>query len=319
MGWHDVFEEARRWNGALHITDGRSHGVSVKALDGRARRERWPRPHRGVVLAPGVVPDRLTAVSAGIKAVGAPVFAGRRTAAWLHGVMDRAVGPVELVVPETRRSPRLRGVRVWRSRTLRAHHLTEVRALPATTVARTILDLAAVLPQQMLRNVTVDAMQRRRMTFDELHALSGELRRPPGGVKVKRILRELAHERPESALELRTRSLLRNRGFAPHPRPFPFRCPDGVVIHLDIAIPSAWFAIECDGYGSHSSRKAFRTDRVRWSQAQRGGWRLTWVDRDRLDNDPGSIVAEVSEALAGADPGRPPPEEADCRCPQCPG
>lgn len=191
--------------------------------------------------------------------------------------------------------------------------------MPATTVARTIFDLAAVLPHEMLRNVTIDAMQRRRMTFDELHALSGDLKRPPGGVKVRRILRELADERPESALDHRTRSLLRGHGLTPHPRPFPFRCPDGVVIHLDIAIPWAWFAIECDGYGFHSGRRAFRTDRVRWSQAQRGGWRLTWVDSDRLENDPGSIIADVSEALAEADPDRPPPPEAECRCPQCAG
>lgn len=319
MGWREVFEEARRSNGVLHVTDGEPHGISRRTLERRARRDGWRTPHPGygVVLAPGCVPDRLTLVTAAVKAVGEPVFAGRRTAAWLHAVMDRAAGPVELVVPNERRSPRLRGVRVWRSRTLRDHHLTSVGALPATTVPRTMFDLAAVLPEEMLRDVTIDALQRRRMSLEELHALSADLIRPPGVGKVRRILRGLAHERPESALDRRTRALLRPYGFGLHPRPFPFRCPDGVVIHLDIAIPWAWFAIECDGFAFHNNREAFRRDRVRWSQAQRGGWRITWVDRNRLKDDPGSIIEEVREVLAEADPDRPPPPELACTCHRC--
>lgn len=124
-------------------------------------------------------------------------------------------------------------------------------------------------------------------------------------------------ERPESALDRATRQLLRPYASDLYPRPFPFRCPDGVVIHLDIAIRWAWFALECDGFAYHSSRDAFRRDRLRWSQAQRGGWRISWVDRDRLDNDPDSIVDEVQEVLAAADPDRPPPEQAECRCSTC--
>lgn len=200
---------------------------------------------------------------------------------------------------------------------MRDHHHIRLGGLPVTTMARTVFDLAAVLPTAMLRDVTLDALQRELVTVSELQALTGELIRPPGIGKVRLILRELERERPESALDNGTRHLLRPYGSGLHPRPFPFRCPDGVIIHLDIAIPWAWFAIECDGFAFHSDREAFRTDRLRWSQAQRGGWRITWVDHHRLHNDPDSIIEEVQEVLAAADPDRPPPQEADCRCASC--
>jgi hypothetical protein len=33
------------------------------------------------------------------------------------------------------------------------------------------------------------------------------------------------------------RAVLDAAGFTPYPTPFPFRCPDGVVVHLEIAFP----------------------------------------------------------------------------------
>lgn len=323
MSWDEVFAFSREHQyGALGVHDGVPFGVSPAAVRAKAEREGWPWPHRGAVLLPGADPTAFrTRVSAALRSIGAPVWAGRRTAAYLHGMVDRPPSQLELVIPHDRRAAHRLDPKPWRSRNIYPFMVTEVDGLSVTTQARTIVDAAGILGVTPLHDLAIDAVRLRPPLFGEIRELVDWLRdrghRVHRGHRLDVVLARLDRERPESALELRTRSLLRNRGFAPHPRPFPFRCPDGVVIHLDIAIPWAWFAIECDGYGFHSSRKAFRTDRVRWSQAQRGGWRLTWVDRDRLDNDPGSIIAEVSEALAGADPARPPPPELDCSCRHC--
>ena len=323
MAWDEVFAFAQReQHGALGIRDGEPFGVSAAALRTKADREGWPRPCRGAVLLPGADPDAVrTRVAAALRSIGGEVWAGRRTAAYLHGMTDRAPRQLELVVPHGRRATHRWDPRPWRSRTVYPFMVTEVDGLALTTPARTIIDCAAVLGVGPLQDLAIDAARQRPDLLREVRELADWLRerghRVPQGRRLDRILARLDHERPESGLELRTRRLLRPHGFPLQPRPFPFRCPDGVVIHLDVAIPWAWFALECDGFAFHNSREAFGIDRLRWSQAQRGGWRISWVDHRRLQDDPDSIIEEVREVLATADPDRPPPPEAECACPLC--
>ncbi len=322
MSWDEVFAFARERFGALGIHDGERFGVSADALRSRAEREGWPRPYRKAVLLPGADPTEFrTRVSAALRSIGGEVWAGRRTAAYLLGMIDRPPPRLELVVPHGRRATHRLDPKPWRTRNIYPFMVTEVDGLRATTAARTIMDAAAVLGVTPLQDLVIDGMRARPTLVKETRELVDWMRDRGHRVEYVRrleiVLTRLERERPESALDRRTRQLLTPHGFDLHPRPFPFRCPDGVVIHLDIAIPWAWCAIECDGYGSHSGRRAFRTDRVRWSQAQRGGWRVTWVDTARLENDPDSIIEEVQEVLAEADPDRPPPQQAECRCPIC--
>lgn len=307
--WAAVFDLARRQFGALHVEDVRSLGISRSTLAARANRERWRRPYRAVFVVPGSPDSYELKVSAALLALGQPCWASHRTAGWLLGVLDPPPARVELVVPQFRRLAAPTGVVLHRSRTLPSHHVTVARGLPTTNVARTIVDLAGIMDGEDLRQAVIDGLQRKRVSLDQIQQVRREIARVRRGNTLARVLDELDEERCDSRLEWRVRRLLRRAGLRPHPEPFAFRCPDGVVIHLDIAFPEHWVAIECDGYGFHSSRTAFATDRVRWGQALQGGWRLMWVDWSRLA-DPDGIVREVRANIRSADPALPPAQSA---------
>jgi len=69
-GWAGVNSRGGQQYGALHVRDGRPHGISEDAVLARAKREGWRRPHLGVVLLPGAADCYVQRVSAAIQAVG---------------------------------------------------------------------------------------------------------------------------------------------------------------------------------------------------------------------------------------------------------
>lgn len=82
-----------------------------------------------------------------VLASGPVAAASHRSAAALLAIpgFDRA-GPVEVITPRLRRH-RDSNHRVHRWRALPDHHLTVVEGIATTRVARTLVDLAGVLPQ----------------------------------------------------------------------------------------------------------------------------------------------------------------------------
>ena len=103
------------------------------------------------------------------------------------------------------------------------HHVTEVRGVPVTTIARTIFDLAAIgTPMGRLANVINLVANRSPGTLVALHRTLDELaeRGRPG----IRVMRTLLAERPpgtllpQSGLERRFETILRNAGGAPMER-----------------------------------------------------------------------------------------------------
>lgn len=90
-----------------------------------------------------------------------------------------------------------------------------------------------------------------------------------------------------------------------HPRPFPFRCDDGVVVALDLALPKHWVYLEVDGLEAHTGRRTFEADRRKWTQVVRH-WRPVWVTSDRWRTDRGGVLRDLDEAIALADTMRAP-------------
>ena len=76
----------------------------------------------------------------------------------------------------------------------------------------------------------------------------------------------------------------------------------GTPYRLDYAWPDRLLAVEVDGYGPHSSREAFQSDRARQNALVLAGWtvlRFTWADvRDR----PAAVAAVLRRALGASRP-----------------
>lgn len=248
----------------------------------------------------GVPPTFLNGAMAAVLSSKGPVLVSHRSAAHLLG-FERVGEPatIEITVPRHRRPRRQPGIRVHESS---AFHLAEpaVRnGIPATGVARTILDCAPSLekPIQFLD----DALRRKIVNWDELwrcylgHNVAGRNVAP-----YRRILLERdGNTPPGGEFARRMAEMLTGVGL---PMPvFEHRVVvDGHEYYLDLAWPDRMVAVECNDAGSHDTPKAFRRDPMKRNRCQRAGWwylEFTWWD---MVGGAGEVYGQVAAALSRA-------------------
>jgi hypothetical protein len=304
--------------GAVSVLDGRRFGISPGRLRSLARSHGWEQPYRGVVLLPGSRDTFWRRHAAALLAVGGTDWSARQVAmagwaaAYANGLIDRPKPLLELTKPHRLRAPQPAGIATFRSRHLRAEDIGEVERLPCTTAARTIRDLAWRLDVDALRDLAIDGIQRGLLDVAGLVEQSGTLgsRNLPARRRFDRLLAQLGERRVDSTFEWEVRQALEEeRGLQPWPEPFPWRCRDGVLVHLDIAFPWAWLAIECDGRAKYRLGADFSLDRVRWSAISRD-WQIVWLDWRRWRRDRSAVLDDIAERLRSADRARAPAEPA---------
>jgi very-short-patch-repair endonuclease len=279
--------------------------VGTEALaDGRvsrhALRSRYRPVYRNVYVPIG---HELTAASRGVAAW---LWSGRQSAvtglsaAALHGVrwIDPAL-PAELY---RRNGKPVDGVVIHRDE-LRDDELCVVQGIPATTPARTALDLGRRegLASALIR---IDALANRtNVEPAEVERLAQRHPGVRGLVQLRQIL-SLMDSGAESPQETRTRLLLVRSGL---PKPetqirilnrfeYPFA-------RLDMGYRELKVAVEFDG-AQHWTDPAQRTaDIDRYAELGALGWRIVRVSSDLLRYRPEVIVVRVCTALrqAGAE------------------
>ena len=122
----------------------REAGFTEAAIRWRLRSGEWRRLHRGAYATFTGEPSREAKLWAAILRVGPGAVLSHETAAEVHGIIDKPVGPIHVSVPAERRPGRekIRGVVVHRVRCLVPQWQPPWR-LPRTTVEDTVLDLVA--------------------------------------------------------------------------------------------------------------------------------------------------------------------------------
>lgn len=296
--WSEVYALGGRQYGAVSMAQAQALGIARTTLLRRAATEGWERPHPAVLLLPGSASGALRAHSAACLAVGGPVALARSSAAFLHGATSAAPDIVQLVVPHGRRAPLLGGVDVLRSRTIDWTQVVEVRGFAVTSMARTVLDLAAVLDPDALRALVIKARQRRKVRLEDVATLLDRLGTVSGAARLRLILQQLDTELVDSVLERLVRQLLRRSGLQPHPHPYTLVLADGRTVHLDIAFPEYRVWIEVDGFTGHAEPADLDLSDRRQNAICALGWipvRVTWL---RYQNDKPGIVADVQHQIA---------------------
>jgi hypothetical protein len=139
---------------------------------------------------------------------------------------------------------------------------TEIEGIPTTSIARTKLDLAAMLPTSRL--VRVLERSEDRGIFDL------------GAIDVER----------------RFRRLIKKAGL-----PAPVMNLNVLGYELDAYWEAERFAVELDVYETHDSRAAFERDRLRQEDLKLKGVEMIRVTGPRLDREPKAIVARVAAHL----------------------
>lgn len=197
--------------------------------------------------------------------------------------------------------------RVHTSTNLPDEDLVVVRGIPAASVARSLLGLAALptaeVDDDLFARVLEDAV-RRRMASDRWLWWLLEQRRCRGRDGVARFEAALAVRADlgptESWLERELLDVLRRAGL---PRPVvqrTVRRRGAFVARVDAAYPEEHIVLEALGYAAHASREALSADAARASRLTLLGHDVHQFTYDQIVSDPGWVVRVVRAALARA-------------------
>jgi hypothetical protein len=230
-------------------------------------------------------------------AAGPDALASHLTAALLWAMPSTEREPmIEITTPRPRLA-RLRGCRVHRSLHLSEADRAIVHGVPATSVARTLVDLTATCGLGWIARAMDDAVRRNRTSVPQIRECAERLGGAPG--RRPSVVRLLVAERlgtatlTESGLERLVLGVVLEAGVPPPVPQHPVNV-DGHRYRLDFAWPEQRVAVEVDGFGPHSTRAAFHDDRRRDLALQRAGWRVLHVTAETPAQE---IVAATLAAL----------------------
>jgi very-short-patch-repair endonuclease len=275
-------------------------GLSAGGIDHWVRNERLVVVRRGVYALGHAELRRQGHVLAAVLAVGDDAVLSHRSAARQWGLRPWSGTFVEISVPSRRGIKVKRDLRVHNATDLHPWEITEDDGIPLTTPARTLLDLAAVVPPHQLRRAVERAEQLE--IYDHvavLRVLAAHPRRP-GSPALKALLADLqAHgttSMTRSDLEALFLQLCLDHDL---PRPQVNRYDNGR--ELDFRWPERRVAVETNGFWVHRTRDAFERDHVRRLELEAAGWRVISLTWRQVTRRPHAIAEHVRSTLAETD------------------
>jgi len=167
---------------------------------------------------------------------------------------------------------------------LRDDEVTEEQGIPTTTPARTLLDLAPLLPSPVLARM-VEAAPSRGASLAEL--LERHARRP-GVPKLRHIV---ATPQPMTRSDLEA-TLFEAVTAAGLPRPEVNTIVEGYEV--DFVWRKHRVIAELDSYVTHGSRAAFEQDRERDRKLAIAGWRVVRLTSERGVDDLRRLLAATA-------------------------
>jgi len=230
--------------------------------------------------------------TAALLCVGAPAALARRSAAaWWGFIADRP-DEVELIVPARPARRSRKGIRVFRSETLAAVDVVLRRGLPATSPARTLLDVAGRGDERATERALDEALHLHRVSPTKIREL---VTRTPSHRGAKLLLELLEPGRgrgvTRSEAERRLLGILREAGIGDAQR----NAPVGPYT-VDFLWRTAGVVVEVDSYQWHSGPAAFKRDRRKDAYLRDHGLDVIRVSWEMLDQ-PLPLVARIVQAI----------------------
>ena len=210
-----------------------------------------------------------------------------------------SIPPSEVTVPATSGRRRRTGLVTHRIGSLRPEERTIHCRIPVTTTARTLLDLATILPQRQLERAVDEAERLHLCGADDLQAIVEAHSGRAGAGALARLLREHAIGSTATRNDFEELFLALCRK---HHLPQ----PEVNVPLLDYVVDFLWrdanLIAEADGRATHGTRRAFQEDRDRDSRLAVAGYRVvrfTWFD---LTRRPAVVADRVRRLLSPSPP-----------------
>ena len=288
-------ELARRQHGVVAKRQLIALGIGPGAIKHRLSVGRLHRVHRGVCALGHAALSADGNRMAAVLACGPDALLSHRDAAALWDLRGTAHTRIEVSVPRSglRSHP---GLQVHCTAPWHPDDCAQRRGIPVTSVARTLLDLAGVVPARALQHAFEEA---ERLRLADVRAVEAVSERGWGrhGVGALAAVLAQARTRPlpdtRSELERRFVDLIESAGLPP---PATNVLVEGFLV--DAVWPRERAVVELDGRRYHHTRAAFERDRIRDAALQVAGYRVLRITWKRLDREP-HIIGATIRALLG--------------------
>jgi predicted transcriptional regulator of viral defense system len=294
--WRAVAELAARQWGVVSLEQLRACGVGRGAIEKATAIGRLHRLHRGVYAVGHERLGREGRHLAAVLACGKRAVLSHRSAAAWWGLLQTAQAQVDVTSPHGRHG--IAGVRRHQARSLAAQDTTTHQGIPITSLARTLLDLAATVRPNRLERALAQA---ERALHD--HAAIADVLSRANGHRGSAALTRATAQEPKltrSELEVMFLRLVRQAGLPEPESNLPIAALDHQRLDPDFYWSTYGLVVETDGWETHRTRSAFRSDRRKDAALVASGWRVLRFTYEDVAYDGATVADRLRAAAAQA-------------------
>jgi very-short-patch-repair endonuclease len=289
---------AERQHGLISLEQLRRLGMDESTARRRAKVGTLYRVHRGVFSVGHPRLDADGRWMAAVLACGPGAVLSHRSAAALWGLRENRRASIDVTAPNRRgRIPD--GIDAHRDGSVTLADRTEVHGIPCTTVARTLLDLAAVIPVWELKKAISEAEVLRVLDHAAVRRLIRRSRGRRGVARLRMLLDDI------HPLTRRTRSEMERlfldmcvRARLSQPEVNVSLVIDGACVKPDFLWRDAGLIVEADSRRYHDTDSAFQHDRRREQRLLLAGWRVARCTWEQVEREPRRLAETISALLA---------------------
>lgn len=289
-----IAQIAARQHGVVALRQLRAVGLGPGAIAHRVRCGRLHRLHRGVFAVGHPRVTREGRWMAAVLAFEDGAALSHVSAAALWGLRPTNATGIHVTVPTCAGRTQRERIVIHRSRTLGSEDVTQVQAIPVTSVARTLFDVAGTLAPGPLERAVEQSLILRLFDVRAAQRLIDADPTRPGAATLARIVGALHDEPPltRSELEGLMRDLCDARGLT---RPHVNRFVEGDEV--DFYWPARRLVAETDGHRTHGTRAAFENDRARDARLTLLGYRVVRFTHRQLTHERERVAATLHGLL----------------------
>lgn len=286
--WHQVAALADRQYGVVSRPQLRRVGLSDQQISRAIAGARLIPVHRAVFAVGHARLPPEGFWTAAVLSCGDGAALGYRSAAAHWSLRHSSSPAVEIVLPRTSR-PDHRNVVVHRHPQIQADEFTVFRAIRTTTVARTIVDLAAVLPPSALRRAVGQADVLRLFDLREVHAVVARHPGHRGRKALEQVLGAWADPGTvRSPQEEAFPELCARFGF-----PRPAINAEVLGMEIDAVFFDERVAVELQSYAFHSGAIQWENDHEKRARLVAAGWTVLAYSWRQQRDDEGCFVRDT--------------------------
>jgi very-short-patch-repair endonuclease len=292
--WRQARELAARTRACVTAEQLREIGIYRGSVAHRLKSGELVAMHRGVYCF-GPIPPAGADEMAAVLACQPRSCASHASAAYLLELPPFPARPRPVHITVSERHIRSRdGIVVHHTSTLLRSEVAILDGIPVTTPARTICDLAALLPTAELEHLLAEAYAKGKTTRAKLISSARRTATLPGIPSLRRLLdAPTKPARTRSRPERRALALIRKAQL-----PLPEVNARLRGYEVDLLWPEHKLVVEVDALSTHSDPRAFERDRRRDADLTLRGYTVVRITRRQIDEEPEAVVARLAAAVA---------------------